>query len=81
MAEAETPNPPAAPAPAPVAAPAPAPVAAPKPVEEVTETFTAKVDLQYGDQFIKAGEDTSTVPKNSVKWLLEQEFIVKKEVT
>jgi hypothetical protein len=82
MAEADTPTPPVVPAPVPVAAAPPAPAPAPKPaVQEVAETFTAIVDLQYGDTFIKAGEDTSSVPKNSVKWLLEQNFIVKKEVT
>lgn len=85
MADAETPTPPVAPAVAPVAAIQPLPAPVPKPVaavvEEVAETYTAKVDLQYGDKFIKAGEDTSSVPKNSVKWLLEQDFIVKKEVT
>lgn len=81
MADAETPNPPAAPAPVPASASKPEPAPAPKPVEEVPETYTALVDLQYGDKFIKAGDDTNTVPKNSVKWLLEQKFITKKEVT
>lgn len=80
MADAETPTPAVAAAPAPVPAVKPEPAPAPKPVE-VAETFTALVDLQYGDTFVKAGEDTSTVPKNSVKWLVEQNFIVEKEVT
>jgi hypothetical protein len=81
MADAETPTPPAAAAPAPVPAAKPEPAPAPKPAVEVPETYTALVDLQYGEQFVKAGETTNTVPKNSVKWLVEQKFIVKKEVT
>jgi hypothetical protein len=76
-------TPPVASAAAPAAkAPAPAAPVAPKaPVPEVVETYTALVDLQYGDTFVKAGDTTNDVPKNSVKWLLEQKFIIKKEVT
>jgi len=77
MADAETPPvaPPVAQDPKP-AAPAAAPL-----VDSTPETFTALVDLQYGTKLVKAGDTTNDVPKNSVKWLLEQKFIEKKEVT
>jgi hypothetical protein len=66
----------------PVASATPESPAAPKVAAPVVvEVYTALVDLQYGDTFVKAGDTTNDIPKNSVKWLLEQKFITKKEVT
>ena len=38
-------------------------------------TYKALTGLDYGNKRIEAGETTSDIPANSVRWLLEQNLI------